>query len=372
MKMFRLLRSYFFYCGISKDEYNAVKKDAYVSNFIVWRVLHVLMAVVFCFLFIGSLRYGIMKSNGMLYLSAFVYSLVALLFFFILKKDSIVAQLLIYLSISLLFLFGCVLSLNRPDSPAVTFIAFLIITPMFMIDKPFFMAFELGAASTIFLFWTNSIKPYNVWQIDFGNVILFTFVGIILNVIANSIRIKEFVLTRAINIQKDTDEMTGLRNKGALTREINQFLLEKSNEKGLLFVMDIDCFKSINDTYGHDVGDDVIRQLGSFLGRTFNRDDIVGRFGGDEFISFIRNTDDPETASLVARNVIKGASESVILPESEKKISLSIGIAVYQGLEKNYSEIFKKADTALYAAKADPEKRFYIYETNDMEKEEKS
>ena len=372
MKVIRLLRNYFFYCGISKDEYNAVKKEAYVSNFIVWRVLHILMVVVFCFLFIGSLRYGIMKSNGMLYLAAFLYSLVALLFFFILKKDSIFAQFLIYLSISLLFLFGCMLSLNKPDIPAVTFIGFLLITPMFMIDKPFFMAFELGAASTIFLIWSHSVKPYGIWQIDFGNVILFTFVGIILNVIANSIRIKEFVLTRAINIQKDTDEMTGLRNKGALTREINQLLLGQSTEKGLLFIIDIDNFKSINDTYGHDIGDDVIRQLGSFIAKTFDPDDIVGRFGGDEFIAFVRNTDNLETASRVAENMIKGASENIGLPASDKKVSLSIGIAVYRGREKNYSEIFKKADTALYTAKADSEKRFCIYEACNSGKEEKS
>lgn len=361
MRLLRLLRNYFFYCGIEKEEYNALKKDAYVSNFLVWRVLHFLMAAVFGLLFIGSLRYELMKANNLLYLLSFLYSVIAIVLFYILKKDSIIAQLLIYLSISLLFLFGCILSLRRPDSQAVSFIAFLLVTPMFMIDKPFFMAFELSAASAVFLIWTKSVKPYGVWQIDCANVITFTVIGIFLNVIANSIRIKEFVLTREINIQKDTDELTQLKNKGALTREINGFLADEASDRGILFMLDIDRFKAINDTYGHDTGDDVIRQMGSYLGGKFTDGEIVGRFGGDEFIIFIPNCNEADTADRIAGDIVKGIPESVVLPDGNQKVNLSVGVAIFNGQEKNYSEIFKKADTALYKAKADPDKRYCIF-----------
>ena len=362
MKVLRLIRNYFFYCGIEKDEYNAIKKDAYVSNFEVWQILHFLMAALFGVTYVISLRYGLLKENSWLYLLAFIYSVIAIVLFFLLRKDSIIAQFLIYLSISLLFLFGCVLSVNRPDMPAVAFIAFLLVTPMFMIDKPFFMAIELSVASAVFLLWARSVKPQAVWIIDFGNVIPFTLVGIFLNAIANSLRIREFVLRRQISIQKDTDDLTGLKNKGALTRAINQFLADKSTDKGLLFMMDIDRFKSINDTYGHDIGDNVIRQLGHVLGNMFTHGEIVGRFGGDEFIVFVRNTDDPDTARRIACDIVKGVSENVVLAGGRQMVSLSIGIAVYHGIERNYSEIFKKADTALYKAKADPETRYHFYE----------
>lgn len=361
MRALRILRNYFFYCGIERDEYNAIKKEAYISNFNVWKILHFLMAALFGALFISSLHYDLLKMNSWLYMLSFAYSVIAIGLFFILKKDSILAQFLIYLSISLLFLLGCVLSLSKPDLPAVSFIAFLLTTPMFMIDKPFFMAIELSVASAVFLLWAHSVKPYDIWLIDFANVIPFAVVGIILNVIANSLRIKEFVLTREISIQKDTDDMTGLKNKGSLTREINRFLTDKSTDKGLLFVMDVDRFKSINDTYGHDAGDDVIRQLGSLLSQTFTQGEIVGRFGGDEFIAFIGNADDPDTACRIADGIIKGVSENVVLENSGKRISLSIGIAIYHGSEKNYSELFKKADIALYEAKADPENRYHLY-----------
>ena len=222
MKLLRTIRDYICYCGIGKDEYNALKKDAYVSNYRVWRVLHILMAVVFGMLFTSSIISNVMKVNQAFYMAAMIYSVAATCLFFILRKDSLVAQLIIYLSISMLFLFGGFISQNKPDVPAATFIAFLLITPMFMIDKPYFMAIELGVASAVFLIWMHAVKPHDIWQYDLINVITFTFVGIFLHIISNSIRIKEFVLTRKINIQKDTDELTGLKNKGALTREINE------------------------------------------------------------------------------------------------------------------------------------------------------
>ena len=362
MRTLRIIRNYFFYSGIEKDEYNAVKKDAYVSNYEVWRILHFVMVAAFAFLYISSIFNELLESNKLFYLIALAYSVSVSLLFLVLKKDSLVAQLLIYLSISLLFVFAALITQNKPEIPATTFIAFLLLSPMFMIDKPFFMTFELAAASTVFLVWMYNVKPYEVWEMDMINVIIFTIVGIILNIIANSIRIKEFVLTRKINIQKDTDELTGLMNKGALTREIQAVLDDESANKGILFMMDVDHFKQINDTYGHDVGDNVIVQLGRLLGKKFVKDEIAGRFGGDEFIVFIENTDDAETARTIAEAISKGASESIKYPEQEREVCVSIGIAIYNGLEKNYSELFKKADMALYRSKADSQVKYCFYE----------
>ena len=71
-----------------------------------------------------------------------------------------------------------------------------------------------------------------------------------------------------------------------------------------------------------------------------------------------------DAARNIATEIINGATDAVLLPDSKEKISVSIGAAIYRGQEKNYSEIFKKADIALYKSKANPENRFYIYEEN--------
>lgn len=360
--MLKKLRDYFFYCGIEKEAYNGIKKDAYVSNFEAWKTLHFLLAAIFAGLYAVSWFDALAAPNQALYLAGLLYSAAAILLFCRLKKDSLAGQLLIYLTMSLLFLFGGFLSKNSPNTGAINFIVLLLIVPMFMIDKPFFMAFELGAAGAIFLVWMHGVKPYDVWLHDLYNVVIYGVIGVFLNVIANSVRAREFVLARKIMQQRDTDEMTGIRNKAALTREINAYLADKANIKGAFFILDVDRFKSINDTYGHDAGDRVIVQLGKYLDTRFHhRYEIAGRFGGDEFIVFVMHNNDPDAARQTAAKLAEGVAQSVTLPDRAKKVSVSVGIALYRGQEKNYSELLKKADIALYQAKADPDVRYRVY-----------
>lgn len=361
-KALRTVRNYICYCGIEKEDFKAVKKDAYASNFQIWRILHIIMDVAFALLFIFSLVNDLAKDNRFFYLGAFIYSIIATVFFFVLNKRSIIAQLIIYLSISVLFIFGCFITQNKPSTPAITFIAFLLITPLFMIDRPYFMALELTGASTVFLVWMYFVKDPDIWKVDLMNTIIFTLVGILIHVIVNSIRIKEFVLIRQINKQKDTDELTGLANKAALTQMINDFFKNNPNGKGLLFVLDVDYFKSINDSYGHDVGDETLRELGRYLGEKFTNNEIVGRFGGDEFIIFFKDVDDVELADKLAHEVIDETNDLIKLPTDEVKFGVSIGAAIYQGKETNYSELFKKADIALYKTKASRKIHYAMYQ----------
>ena len=363
MKFLRKLRNLFCYCGIEKDLYKQLKKDAYVSNFEIWRVLNFLMDGAFTVLFIASFFNQMMVVNKIFYGAMLVYSIIATVLFYTLKKDSVAAQLLIYLSISMLLLFGAFITSIKPDVPALTFIAFLLISPMFMIDKPYFMSMELIIASTIFLVWMYFVKDPYIFKIDLINTLAFTLVGIMIHIIVNSMRIKEFVLIHEINIQKDIDDLTGLKNKACLTREINAFIQRETPYKqGIFFVLDIDGFKEFNDTYGHDVGDVILNKLGEYLNSKFNDDEIVGRFGGDEFIIFIKNNADPKYAAKIATDLASGVGEAIELPNKKEKLSISMGIAIYRGEEKNYSEIFKKADIALYKTKADRRYKFNINE----------
>ena len=127
-KVLRTIRDYLLYCGIEKDAYNAVKKDAYISNYKVWRVLQVFMVVVFALFLVSSFFSELVRTNRLFYSYMFLYSAISTCFLFMLKKDAILAQFLIYLSIAVLFLFACYISQNKPNLTATTFIVFLLIT----------------------------------------------------------------------------------------------------------------------------------------------------------------------------------------------------------------------------------------------------
>ena len=203
--------------------------------------------------------------------------------------------------------------------------------------------------------------------IQITNAVIGVFVMLIAGVSNIFIReYKEFQLVdqrETFKEQASKDPLTHLFNRRAMNENIRSIRRDCSpRSQYIIGIGDIDNFKRINDTYGHDVGDCVIVQLGNYLNSKVKGDEILGRFGGDEFILVVKSTDDERAAVKLADEIVRGASENINIGKTDEKVSLSIGIAIYRGQEKNYSELFKKADIALYEAKADPDNRFYIYE----------
>jgi diguanylate cyclase (GGDEF)-like protein len=142
------------------------------------------------------------------------------------------------------------------------------------------------------------------------------------------------------------DEMTGLYNQRFLETIKSRYA--KSNTKvGVIFI-DIDNFKYYNDTFGHDVGDEVIKTVAECIKSSIRELDFAFRYGGDEFLVFIINQN--KDVLLKIANRIFNKINSI---ENEKfgKISVSIGIALYPDDSKNLDEVIKMADKNLYIAK---------------------
>lgn len=150
-----------------------------------------------------------------------------------------------------------------------------------------------------------------------------------------------------------TDALTNLFNRLHLMNSLeNEWERAKRYKLQLsVLLVDIDHFKKINDTYGHLCGDEVLRNVGSLIAKTFRSIDICGRFGGEEFCIILPNTkqDDGFIAAEKLRRVI---SEKPILFEGKKiNISCSIGISEFKEKDNSIAQLIERADTALYAAK---------------------
>jgi len=152
-----------------------------------------------------------------------------------------------------------------------------------------------------------------------------------------------------INLEKlaNTDALTGLYNRRHFFTLVDSYLKmnDRANIDAVVLIMDIDKFKNINDTYGHDVGDEVLKGFSKVLVSNIRKGDICARFGGEEFLVFLPYTD-VEQASLVAEK-IRTSTQSYT---SIKDIcfTISIGVSKYT---KNIEESIKQADLALYKAK---------------------
>ena len=141
------------------------------------------------------------------------------------------------------------------------------------------------------------------------------------------------------------DPLTGLLNRNAY----EVFLQQTKNEPIALLIVDVDEFKSINDTYGHDVGDRILQRVAEILTQSFRSVDAVCRLGGDEFVVVMTRAN--STMRQLVINKISRANSLLQNPQDDlPKISLSVGVA-FSDRENPEGDIFKDADTALYRVK---------------------
>lgn len=180
--------------------------------------------------------------------------------------------------------------------------------------------------------------------------VIFAFVCIVmvLNII-NKIRNNE--RKKQLEDKADTDLLTGLNNKLATERKIKTYMAQNPDSQSMMFLLDIDNFKKINDTMGHAFGDEVLRSLGQQIGSNFRASDIIGRIGGDEFMIFLKGINDAETIRKEARkieNFFKGfqAGEYV-----KYAATASIGVAIFPQEGADFESLYKAADQGLYKAK---------------------
>lgn len=153
-----------------------------------------------------------------------------------------------------------------------------------------------------------------------------------------------------LKVKAEIDEMTKLLNKATAEKMAKQILEEYPDENHAILMIDIDNFKNVNDSLGHDVGDHVISVVAGIISMQFGGSDIVGRIGGDEFMVFMKNVKDREDARRKAQNIVDAfcKKENLSIPDC---VSVSIGMAFSDESGIGYEPLFKKADEALYVSK---------------------
>ena len=157
------------------------------------------------------------------------------------------------------------------------------------------------------------------------------------------------------------DALTGLHNRRYMESHLST-LAEQASSRGrplALMILDIDFFKSINDTYGHDAGDDVLREFAVRIRKSIRGIDLACRYGGEEFVIVMPETD-MAVAALVAERIRRRiAGETFAVNKGTKRIdvTISIGLATLDHKDEPVADVLKRADTALYRAKHDGRNR---------------
>ncbi|MBI9093787.1 MAG: sensor domain-containing diguanylate cyclase [Sphaerochaeta sp.] len=163
-------------------------------------------------------------------------------------------------------------------------------------------------------------------------------------------------------LQTQLDPLTGILNRTALETHVTQqiALCSYKHTIGAFFMLDIDYFKWVNDTFGHDHGDAVLRQVTNSLRGVFRPSDIIARPGGDEFAVFITDIPSVELAMKKAENICN-AMRSLGMPEDDMHLSCSVGVSIFPDHGTSFEELYHTADLALYQAKREGKDRYCLY-----------
>lgn len=160
------------------------------------------------------------------------------------------------------------------------------------------------------------------------------------------------------------DALTGIGNRLLFHKQLSEALMQMSRDGGQLAVLfiDLDGFKTINDTLGHDIGDSLLKHLASRLKNGLREGDKIGRLGGDEFAVVQFGNEQPKDAVALARRLIELIATPFSIDGQELVIGASIGIACAEGDYRDANQLLRAADLAMYRAKADGRGRFRVFD----------
>lgn len=176
----------------------------------------------------------------------------------------------------------------------------------------------------------------------------------------NQKKVQELALLK----QSQTDPLTGLYNRIALKNIINDYLTKQPTQTCALMLVDIDNFKSVNDNLGHPFGDKALCEVTKKLTNIFSIDTVIGRYGGDEFIVFIKDISSKEYVYHKANLILEELNLCYSSEQKNYSISSSIGIVFSPDDGQTLHKLFERADLALYRAKKLGKSQYYTFNEN--------
>ncbi len=306
------------------------------------------------------------------------------------------SKVFVYLIMFLLSSFGIAIAVEESPDRTTLYAAIIVLQATLFTDNMVTMGGFYALSLLVYLNITGIDKPAETYIPDAFVAILFTALAVFIHYYAQKNRIKgqlDYLGTQVLirnyqatqselEIRSNFDGLTGLYNRGAFVNEVEHVLKKQDGTYKALVIMDIDKFKGINDTYGHQVGDEALITfcdvaLATFhvrrnavsckregLGSYIPKENLAGRLGGDEFIFFIASNPMEESfdqGSLMEmlRLLLVKLNRTQVGPIDSLKVS--VGVREIKDGEMDFDELYKQADEALYQSKNQGKNQITIY-----------
>lgn len=202
------------------------------------------------------------------------------------------------------------------------------------------------------------------------NILKDSSYGFLEDISVENARTKQLIQSLEEEKEKNyIDSLTGIYNRTKVKEYIDDFVSKDTNMQGVMILMDLDNFKSINDQLGHMEGDLVLKKFAEILKTQFRTSDIVARLGGDEFIVFLPNFISKAGLETKIDHTLSIIRQELSSYYEQYNLSVSIGIAYLGGNNKTYEDLYQSADDAMYTAKRGGKNGYFLgdYQTKDKD-----
>ena len=345
------------YGGLSREEYEECRGQILQKNAGTLISGSAVTTVMFAGLLAGcAFSEAMRRSIGYYLVMAIVCGTVLLLSLTAVKKKQ---QLSLPLWYVLFVAFGwygiCMNTFVRPELSSTTLCVFIVAGPLLILDRPCRVMGFSAALSVAYIICARLTKsPYLAFA-DSVNVACCLLISMVIYASLTGVRMREILQAKRLKEAGDTDRLTGLLNKTAAEEQIRASLETVSDPEtytgmDVLLVADLDGFKQINDTYGHAFGDVVLRWTADCIRKAFRENDILSRFGGDEFVLYLPNMEKQDLKERL-ETLMRMIEEEIPLPAPQQHMTISVGAACFPQDSTEYSSLFHCADKALYSAK---------------------
>ena len=342
----QILRKLFLYAGVEKEEYNSLSGAIRKENLVLLSVFSQLAGIMFFLLYITSMiTQGFATVTSSTYLiCGFVMLAIMLCVRFIVPKHPALVTALVYVFEIVLYVFSIRISMLHADKPAVSAVAFLLVSPLLFYDRPVRLSAMIGGVAAVFCAIAYRFKQLDVASIDAWNTITFGLVAVVTTVFTMSIKVRALSQSRQIEYLSQTDLMTGVKNRNHYEEQLLKY--PDMCASGLICVYgDVNGLHELNYREGHQAGDKMLLEVAEAMRQYFGAEHTY-RVGGDEFVAFRMDGHPEGTVADVAR-----MSQAL----DEKGYHVSFGTAVYVKAEGavDMHELVKEAEYNMYAVKQD-------------------
>lgn len=214
------------------------------------------------------------------------------------------------------------------------------------LDDPVSLSFSTSSNND----WRLLISPKNGWQYKRSHwVLIYVLLLDVLLVLLVLWMINRRISTRILEREATRDPLTQAYNRQGFDGYMQDYVLQHPNEKSTVIMLDVDDFKSVNDVFGHHVGDQVLVDLTKNLQQVFGEHAIVGRNGGDEFVVALPGLSMKQSKPLIEK--MSKLKQTAVVDRKPIDFSISMGYSDFPGQAQNYAEACRFADAALYEVK---------------------